>query len=208
MPDQLSIEALITAPLVAASKANVVMISGQTWALLDNCFTWSEKEEIYQPKMIKMSLTRGFLQPETASSDAEFIKPFTLTFSVPLICLVPINNIVVDKVNLDFEIEITAVARKDQKALPGTKPAVDDKAVLLGKISNNNSTAREVEQTRESSHLKVNINAGPLPLPLGLLTLLELYSKSIQPLPKLPAQPAVGTSQISEKPEVPKPSTT
>jgi len=183
MPDSehpLSIESLITAPLVAASKANVVMITGQTRALLDNCFSFKKEDNVYEPVMIKMSLTRAFLQPET-SSEAGFIKPFTLTFSVPLICLVPINNIVVDKVNVEFNMEITAVASKEQKPNLTGVHVVDDKAVLLGKISNRPSTAGVGEQIREFAHLKVNINAGPLPLPLGLLTVLELYSKSIQP---------------------------
>ncbi|MGH9326204.1 MAG: DUF2589 domain-containing protein [Terriglobia bacterium] len=181
LQNQLSIEALITAPLVAASKANVVMVNGQTKALLENCFR--KKGEIYEPIKINMSLTRGFLQSETSSPEAGFIKPYTLTFSVPLLCLVPINNIVVDKVNVQFDMEITAVAPKEQKPLlPGITPVVDDKAVLLGKISNKPSTVREGQQSQQSSHLKVNINAGPLPLPLGLLTVLELYSKSIQPV--------------------------
>ncbi len=191
LQNQLSIEALIAAPLVAASKANVVMVSGQTKALLDNCFR-KNKDDIYEPIMIKMSLTRTFLQPENSSADAEFIKPFTLPFSIPLICLVPINNIVVDKVSVEFDMEITAVAPKEQKPLlPGINPVVDDKAVLLGKISNKPSTARDAQPSKESSHLKVNINAGPLPLPLGLLTVLELYSKSIQPVdPKKSIQPS------------------
>lgn len=182
LQNQLSIEALITAPLVAASKANVVMVSGQTKALLENCFRKS-KDDIYEPILIKMSLTKTFLQPDNSSPDAEFIKPFTLPFAIPLICLVPINNIVVDKVNVEFDMEITAVAPREQKPLlPGISPVVDDKAVLLGKISNKPSTAKDGQSSQESSHLKVNINAGPLPLPLGLLTVLELYSKSIQPI--------------------------
>lgn len=132
--------------------------------------------------MIKMSLTRAFVQAETASLGAESIKPFTLPFSVPLICLVPINNLVVDKVNVEFDMEITAVAPKEQKPLlAGINPVVNDKAVLLGKISHRASTVRDGRATQVSSNLKVNINAGPLPLPLGLLTILELYSKSIGP---------------------------
>lgn len=202
MPDpvlqnQLSIEALITAPLVAASKANVVMITGQVRALLENCF-YKKQGDTYEPIMIKMSLTKGFLQPDTASPDEKVIKPFTLTFSVPLVCLVPINNIVVNKVNVDFDLEITAVAPKGQKPmLAGVSPVVDDKAVLLGKISNKPASARQVQQPGETSHLKVNIDAGPLPLPTGLLTVLEIYSKSIQPADlktsTLPAVPKTTT---------------
>ena len=34
-----------------------------------------------------------------------------------------------------------------------------------------------------TSKLKVNIDAGPLPLPVGVLSIIDLYNKSIQPLP-------------------------
>lgn len=181
LENQLSIESLITAPLVAASKANVVMVTGQTRALLENCFNKGE-DGAYEPVMIRMSMTRGFVQPEASASDADFIKPVTLTFSVPLICLIPINNIVVNKVNVQFNMEITAVASKDQKSmLPGVSPVVDDKAVLLGKIARRPSRAKDQPRARGSSHLQVNIRAAPLPLPLGLLTVLDLYSKSVQP---------------------------
>ena len=182
--NQLSIESIITAPLVAASKANVVMIGGQTRALLENCFSRKPGEDVYHPVMIRMSLTRGFIQPEAASEGAEPVKPFTLIFSVPLLCLIPINNIAVDKVTVDFDMEITSVTQKEARALPGTEPVIDKKSVLLGKIANRPSNVRDSEPTRnvnESSRLKVNINAGPLPLPLGLLTVLEIYSKAIHP---------------------------
>lgn len=193
--DQLSIESLMTAPLVAASKANVVMITGQTRALLENCFR-KKQDDVYEPIMIKMSLTKSFFQPEASSPDMEFIKPYTLTFTVPLLCLIPINNIVVDKVNVEFDMEITTAVPKDQKPmLKGVSPVVDDRAILLGKISSRPANANDDQQAQQSSRLKVNINAGPLPLPLGLLTVLELYSKSIQPeRPNTSAQSAVSNT--------------
>ncbi len=186
----------MTAPLVAASKANVVMITGQARALLDLCFRKLDGD-IYQPIMVNMSLTRTVHQTGRGSPEAS--QPVTLNFSVPLISLVPINHIAVDKVNIEFDLEITSVAPTERSPLvAGVSPVVEDKAVLFGKISRTPNASGNDTRQPPSSHLKVNINAGPLPLPLGLLSIIELYSKSIQPAapaPPAPPAPAKTTTQ-------------
>ena len=48
---ELNIESVLIAPLVAASKANVMMLSGQARFLLDYCF--SLENGIYKPVMIQ-----------------------------------------------------------------------------------------------------------------------------------------------------------
>ena len=53
-----NIESLISAPLRAVSKANMLMLSGQTKFVLNNCFDVSE-EGLYRPKMVNMTIQRG-----------------------------------------------------------------------------------------------------------------------------------------------------
>ena len=55
---ELNIESIIGAPLVAASKANVMMLTGQAQFLLDYCFTKEEGSDLRQPLMIEMILSR------------------------------------------------------------------------------------------------------------------------------------------------------
>ena len=55
---ELNIESVLIAPLVAASKANVMMLSGQARFLLDYCF--SLENGIYKPVMIPMTITKEF----------------------------------------------------------------------------------------------------------------------------------------------------
>lgn len=183
---QLNIESLIAAPLIAASKANVVMITGQTRALLENCFRRTADGN-YEPVTINMVLTRGSVE-ENKSIDgappAESRRVVTtqLAFSIPLICLIPINNIVVDKINVDFDLEITSVYHAPtSKGLADSDPINERKAALHGRIANRKSDGSVDE--KGAARLKVNINASPLPLPLGLLSVLDLYTKSIQPIP-------------------------
>lgn len=183
---QLNIESLIAAPLIAASKANVVMITGQTRALLENCFRRTSDGN-YEPVTINMVLTRGSVEENkgtdgASSQETHRVVVSTLNFSIPLICLIPINNLVVDKINVDFDLEITSVYQAPTgKGLADGDPINEKKAALHGKIANRSSDGKSEE--KGAARLKVNINASPLPLPLGLLSVLDLYTKSIQPIP-------------------------
>lgn len=185
---ELDIEAIISAPLVAASKANVVMVTGQTRFLLEYCFS-KTGDGLYQPVMIPMQMTRGVINPGKKPGDPDYITKAELVFTVPLLCLVPINSLVIDKVALDFDLEITSVTASDTKATNNTGKTINDnKAQLNGKVSydpREYSANPKANQNRPqlSSKLKVSINAGPLPLPSGVLTILDLYNKAIQPLP-------------------------
>jgi len=177
---ELNIESIISAPLVAASKANVVMVTGQTRFLLDYCFNKEEDETTYRPVMIEMSLERGIIDNTKDPSDPDYVTRAQLTFNMPLLCLVPLNSLVIDKVTVDFDMEITSVTSYDSK-----HGIINKQAQLNGKISNDHKDASNPNKnsSQMSSKLKVGIHAGPLPLPVGVLAILDLYTKSIQPLP-------------------------
>ncbi len=217
MPDfskELDIESLISAPLVAVSKANVVMAQGQTRFLLEYCF--NKKGDNYEPVMIRMALTRAVIIPAQPSEPgvpptlpsepgvtpvvlasegipamparAKSIQNETTYFDLPLLTIVPLNSLAVDKMNIDFDLEITSTTAKPTTATNATNNKITDaKPQLYGKISNNTSgsNANDADNTSNqySSKLKVNINAATLPLPKGVLTIIDMYTKAIQPAP-------------------------
>ena len=184
---ELDIESIISAPLVAASKANVMMVTGQTRFLLEYCFTKGENNA-YAPVMITMSMTKGFVDETKKSSDPDYIKSVPMTFGMPLLCLIPINSLAVEKITIDFDMEITsAISKKKTTANESGNQVIEKQAQLNGKISNSSSQDSDNPNAKQyksqvSSSLKVNINAGTLPLPKGVLTILDLYTKSIQPI--------------------------
>ena len=59
----LDIEEIIGAPLVAAVRANAMMLREQTKFLMDFCFSKDKDGDIYHPIMIEMAMTRGELVP-------------------------------------------------------------------------------------------------------------------------------------------------
>jgi hypothetical protein len=180
---EISIDAMISSPLVAASKANSEMMLGQTNFYLRNCFSKND-ENGYDPIMIKMSLKRSIINNNKLPSDIEYFSIQKMDFEVPLFCLIPINSLAVDKITVDFEMEITSTTSwtiSDEDIKKTGQRVINKQAQLNGKISGDSKQDSQY-QRNSSSKLKVQINASPLPLPLGMLTILELYSKNINPV--------------------------
>lgn len=178
---ELNIESIISAPLIALSKANTMILNGQTTSILDQYFTKTKRKTrgdtikakyLYQPKMINMVLTK-FMKVEGET------KPYDVVFQVPLISIAPLNSIAIQKMNIAFNLDITSTT----SYINQSNTIIERKAQLNGKISNTNQENNTAPNYSKSNQrmLKINIQAGPLPLPLGVLNILELYSKNIQP---------------------------
>lgn len=178
---ELNIESIISAPLIALSKANTLMLNGQTFAILNQYFiktkkksngSFPSKEQVYQPKMINM------VWSQKSTIDQEFNQQ-DIIFQVPLISIAPLNSIAIQKITIDFNLDITSIT----SYVNTTNDIIERKAQLNGKISNVSPDLNPYEKYRKSNQrsLKINIQAGNLPLPLGVLSILELYSKNIQP---------------------------
>lgn len=177
---ELNIESIIGAPLVAASKANVMMLTGQARFLLDYCFEQEADSGLRRPVMVSMALLQSSVDGVGNVSANE------MTFQVPLLCLLPLNSLAVDTVNVDFDLEITSVGSYVYKPEDnGNIQLVERKAVLNGRLAPpggrcGKKVAEQYENTL-SSRLKVNIHASGLPLPKGVLAILDMYTNSIRP---------------------------
>ena len=81
-------------------------------------------------------------------------------------------------VKVDFDMEITSVT-----SYRSTHGVIDNQAQLHGHITSSPAGNGTIDSKNKSnSRLKVNINASKLPLPTGLLSIIELYNKAIQPV--------------------------
>ncbi len=202
----LDIESLISAPLVAISKANAVMAQGQTRFLLEYCF--EKNGESYEPILIQMALTKSVIDPgkpavkgiaasapgvlpvveavEATPAIPQSVQLITTHFTLPLLTIVPLNSLAVEKVNVDFDMEITSVASKPSNGTNESNNTITDrKAQLFGKVSDSRSNRDRdsANQSRTLNKIKININASALPLPAGVLTIIDIYTKSIQAVP-------------------------
>lgn len=154
-----NIESIISAPLVALSKANMIMLSGQTTFLLKNCFKY--KDGVYEPEMITMSIQVGGAEGKS------------MTFQMPLINLLSINALSVAKAHINFSIDITS---SDSYPANGPTDILSEKALYRGRL---NGTDRD-GKTPVMKGLEVSVETSSQPLSRGLLTVMELYEKAIR----------------------------
>lgn len=156
-----SIDALITAPLTAVSKANAMMLSGQAQFVLEQCFR--ENNGVYSPVLIKMEYS-------AANGKKEY-------FHLPLLTLLPMNNLAVDKVNIKFNVEVTStvshesvVNATDNEAKPKILKKKAKLGAKIGPSGKENSSA---------GGISVAIKAKQISLTKGITTIIDMYSKNI-----------------------------
>ncbi len=186
----LNIESIISAPLEAAARANSMMLKEQTKFLMEFCFKKND-DDSYDPVLIEMYLTKSVADPDKDSDDPDYFRKMELSFNVPLITLIPINSLAVDKVTVEFDMEITEQSSSEidyDKVNSKDIETPGEKAKLKGRVSydskeNTKESLSGQNKSQNSAQLKVNINAGPLPLPVGLTTMLDMYLKSVHPNP-------------------------
>lgn len=160
-----NIESLISAPLVAVSKANMMMVSGQTRFILNNCFT--KENGSYSPVMVNMSICRG-------AADG---KETVLNFRMPLLCLLPLNSLAVEHARLSFNLDISST----YSYMPSSTPCNGTDILARKSVLNGRIVRGRKGQAESSAHMKVDIRTAAIPLPTGTRTLIELYSKAILP---------------------------
>jgi hypothetical protein len=177
-----TIDSLISAPLVAASKANANMLTGQVRFLIENCFT-KQADGSYQPIFITMTLQSASVNTSNGFS----ISNPVMQFQVPIISLLPLNSLVVDSLKIDFGLDITSVRRgksRDERRKTGSLMAgtIRNTAVLSGKIAETeNSTGKKGPCPNDGMHIKMSIEVKAQALPKGTQTLLDIYTKAITP---------------------------
>jgi len=200
----LPMDSLIGGPLNAAAKANAAMAITQTKFMLDTCFSKAKDSEDYTPIMIKMSLTRGVIQPQGADDQgnvqAPKIEEVTTTFNLPLLTIIPLNSLGVDDVNITFEMEVKSSFSEENSQESETKVAAEASfevkvgwgpvsATVRGSASydhRDSSTHSTHYQKSNSAKYTVSVHAGQLPLPKGVNTIIEAFAQSIQPI-EMPA---------------------
>lgn len=179
----IAIQQLLAAPFIAAASANSVMAKKQTIFLMESCFDRDEDEngdEIYHPKMINMTMTKNTLLPAKHKNDKARMEQINTIFQIPILTLIPFNSLCVTDVNVKFDLEIVSQQSGSTSVQKNTKGSEDIE--LKGTVSYDSSEKKQDQyQRRNSSKLSVEMSAGSIPLPVGVTTILEIYTKNINP---------------------------
>lgn len=189
---------LIGGPLIAASDANGNMARRQTEFLFNTCFKQKGDggdDITYDPIMIKLNMTRAVLtfDENTKKPDTSY---FTTTLDLPLLTIIPLNNLGVDSVSVNFEMEVKSACSEDIKessssekkaeaSLSGSAGWGPFSVSITGNVSYSSEDSRTHDTHYENSNTAkytVNVHAGQLPMPKGVNTIIDAYSKNIQPV--------------------------
>lgn len=187
----LPMDDLIGGPLNAAARANSTMALTQTKFLLDTCFT--SEEENYTPIMIKMSLSRAIINAE---NNEDQVKNFSTEFNLPLLTIIPLNSLAVDNVDVKFEMEVKSSysenTKESKEKSKGGKASLEAKfkfgcfsAKVNGSVSydQKESSSKDTHyQKSNNAKYSVGVHAAQIPLPQGVTTIIDVFSKAIEPI--------------------------
>lgn len=162
---------LLTAPLNSIVEANSKMAITQTNFLLAYCF--NKVNDHYEPVMIKMVLTNNVITPGIpATADQPEVqatfKEVETTFNLPLLTIIPLNSLAVESGNIDINLEVTGFQKNEH----GIE--------LLTKVTQKAEESSTQYQSYPALALKASVSQ--LPLPQGLLTIIQAFTSSISPI--------------------------
>lgn len=165
LPPRDSSKEILVQPFQLASKINALSVAAQSKFLIENCFISCENGKILKPLMVKLTLNQDSLlntykklkQIDSSASDN--------TFLVPLLSLIPVQSIHFNQ-NLLKEFQANSNEYALQKPIPGKSNLIN--------VSVSNAT-------NDSPYPDVKIITGTIPLPVGVLRMMDLCLKSVQP---------------------------
>ncbi|SHO58656.1 DUF2589 domain-containing protein [Vibrio quintilis] len=185
----LPMKTLIGAPLKAATDANAMIAQAQTQFLLSTCFEKvSEYSADLRPIMVTFQLSRQILD-----NDGQLSKnPATMNISIPLMTLIPINSLAVETLKISFNMEV----KSSQELSCKTSSKQNHRLTQKGLDQNNQSDGFDVElygtlssqsgsqqKSAAGTNYEVTLEAGQLPLPRGVTTILDIFEKNLAPIP-------------------------
>lgn len=187
----LPMKSLLGAPLKAATDANGMMARTQTQFMLSTCF--DKKGDDLEPIMVSFNITRSVVKPDGTAATPPTA---TVKFTLPLLTLIPLNSLAVDDVKVHFEMEVKSSTSKDNESSSEQETAA--KADITAKYNaglfsvevhgsvshNSKSTSSQKEHYEASNQAKyeVDVHAGQLPLPTGVTTIINAFTKNIDPI--------------------------
>lgn len=186
---------LIGGPLMAVTDANGNMAKKQTEFLFDTCFKYTEGSDNLEPIMIKLNLTRAVLSFDDTLTTPD-TSYFTTTIDLPLLTIIPLNNLGVDSASVDFEMEVKSACSEDIKETSHRQEGGEGSIIgkigwgmfsvsITGSVSYSSEDSRTHDTHYENSNTakySVSVHAGQLPMPKGVNTIIDAYAKSIQPV--------------------------
>ena len=167
---------LIGGPLFAAAEAQEKLAS----IALDYYKKIAYEDEKTTTRLLTFDLERPLVQDGVVSADNNKV-----TVKAPFIGLVPIPSLLIDRIDVDFQMEVTETNSTTDKSSAEASTDISSKwfgvnVGISGKVSSSRENTRSTNQTAK---YQVHVTASQQPQTEGLSKLMDIMAACIEPVP-------------------------
>lgn len=190
----LPMESLIGGPLSAAAEANMQMGLAQVNFMMSTCFYQPEPPDgPFEPRLIKVRLERPVIRENEPLTP---IEPAIVTIEMPLLALLPLNNLGVTNVDVSFTMNVSSSFSNERSTTLDNKVHAEAsyetainyffaKTTIKGSASVDTQLQQSTKaqyQKQNNATYTVNVNASQLPLPPGVTTIIQAFTNNMAPI--------------------------
>lgn len=170
---------LIAAPLIAAAEAQQ-RLAGVAWDFYEKiAFKTDDKgKSTGGTRLLEFTVERPVEQAGVMTKIKQEIK-------APFIGLVPIPSLLIDRVDVDFQMEVTATNTEKTNTQSEASTSISGggwwgvTASVSGKVSSSRENTR---QTNQTAKYQVHVSASQQPQTEGLSKLMDIMASCIEPM--------------------------
>lgn len=167
---------LIGAPLFAAAEAQEKLAS-IAWEYYKRI---AYDDEQQGTRLLEFNLERPVVQDGVVSAENN-----NVTVKAPFIGLVPIPSLLIDRVDVDFQMEVTDTNSSTDSNSSDASTNISSKwfgvnVGISGKVSSSRENTRSTDQTAK---YQVHVSASQQPQTEGLSKLMDIMASCIEPIP-------------------------
>ena len=164
---------LIAAPLIAAAEAQQEL-AATAWNFYKKI---AFDEDGKTARVLEFDIKRPIQQDGVMTTMPQSVK-------APFIGLVPIPSLLIDRVDVDFQMEVTDTSNVKSTINAEVETKVSGKSWLISaEISGKVTTAREnTRMTNQTAKYQIHVSASQQPQTEGLSKLMDIMASCIEPI--------------------------
>ena len=165
---------LIAAPLIAAAEAQQEL-AATAWNFYQQIAFDSKSGN--KARILEFDVERPIQQDRKMTTMSQSVK-------APFIGLVPIPSLLIDRVDVDFQMEVTDTSNVKSTINAEVETKVSGKSWLISaEISGKVTTAREnTRMTNQTAKYQIHVTASQQPQTEGLSKLMDIMASCIEPI--------------------------
>ena len=165
---------LIAAPLIAAAEAQQEL-AATAWNFYQQQIAFDDDGKT--ARVLEFDIKRPIQQDGVMTTMPQSVK-------APFIGLVPIPSLLIDRVDVDFQMEVTDTSNVKSTINAKVETKVSGKSWLISaEISGKVTTAREnTRMTNQTAKYQIHVTASQQPQTEGLSKLMDIMASCIEPI--------------------------